>query len=386
MPTLTLIAEQCLAQVPGGTGRYTAQLGAALAAAPPPGWSVRSVTAWHRSVGLAGLARVDGPHRLPAGRRVLPMLWQRGLPPWPTGDSVHAATPLAPTRRGVPLVAVVHDSVPWTHPETLTPRGVRWHRAMIARLAKYADLVVTPSRAAADDLDQLLHLGDRLRVVPHGVSPLPLPADPGEAAARLARLSLPQRFLLSLSTLEPRKGLDVLIAALGHRALSGEQLVLAGQPGWGGVDLAAAAAAAGVDPQRIRVLGRVDDLDLALVLDRAAVVVAPSRAEGFGLPVLEAMAAGKPVVHSGIAAHAEVAGGVGLAVPVGDPAALAGAVRGLLDDAALAVELGVAGRRRAGEFTWQAAATATWRLHLEVAGDASTGNELPGPGWGDAVG
>ena len=119
---LTVIVEQCLAPVPGGTGRYATQITAALAASAPAGWQVRTVTAWHRDLTRARIDGAEGPHRLPAGHRVLNQLWRRGLPPTVRGAAVHATTPLAPGRQGNAVVTV-HDAVPWTHPETLSPQG-----------------------------------------------------------------------------------------------------------------------------------------------------------------------------------------------------------------------------------------------------------------------
>lgn len=366
MPSLTLIAEQTLAPVPGGTGRYAAQIGAALAASAPPGWTVRSVTAWHRDVAAARIAGVDGPHRLPAGRRALTALWERGLPPWLRGDSIHATTPLAPARRGVPLVVTVHDAVPWTHPETLTPRGVRWHRAMIGRLARRADAVVVPSNAVADDLAVLLPgVAQRLRVIPHGVTALPPPDD---AAARRLRLGLPDGYVLSLSTLEPRKGLDVLVRAMAAPELARTGLAVVGQTGWGGMDLPSVAAAAGLSPDRLHVLGRVSDDDLAAVLAGATVLAVASRAEGFGMPVLEGMAAGVPVVHSAAAALVDVAGGAGVEVPVGDSVALASALAQVLHDTVTADRLRAAGLSRSSEFSWRSAAQQLWRVHAGLFG------------------
>ena len=97
---LTVIVEQCLAPVPGGTGRYATQITAALAASAPAGWQVRTVTAWHRDLTRARIDGADGPHRLPAGHRVLNQLWRRGLPPTVRGTAVHATTPLAPGSAG----------------------------------------------------------------------------------------------------------------------------------------------------------------------------------------------------------------------------------------------------------------------------------------------
>ena len=378
MPELAVVVEQCLAPVPGGTGRYSREITAALAAAPRPGWRVRTVSAWHRELAPAVIPGADGPHRLPAGHRVLSRLWERGLPPWVSGSSVHATTPLAPGRRN-PLVVTVHDAVPWTHPETLTPRGVSWHKVMVSRAMSRADAVVVPSVAVADDLAGLFPAAsDRLHVIGHGVTALDPPAD---AAARRTRWNLPERYVVTVATLEPRKGLDVLIRAVALPAARGAHLVVVGPTGWGGVDLAAVASAAGLAPDRWQALGRVDDADLAAVLDGAGVLAAPSRAEGFGLPVLEAMAAGVPVICSDAPALVEVTGGAAVVVRRDDPAALACAIADVLGDRAAATELAAKGRSRAAAFSWPAAARAVWDLHAGSApafGASAAGAPSPG--------
>jgi glycosyltransferase involved in cell wall biosynthesis len=138
-----------------------------------------------------------------------------------------------------------------------------------------------------------------------------------------------------------------------------------GQAGWGSVDVAARAAELGVG-DRVRLMGRLPDDDLAVVLSRAAVLVSPSRAEGFGLPVLEAMAAGVPVVSSDAPALEEVGGGATRTVPVGDVAALAEALADVLGSAATRAELSAAGRRRAADFTWVGAADRLWELYATL--------------------
>ncbi|WP_158885266.1 glycosyltransferase family 4 protein [Amycolatopsis anabasis] len=356
MPELVVIAEQLLAPVPGGTGRYTAELLRALAATAPPGWTVSSVVARHAEVEAARIDGVDGPRILPLPPRTLIAAWQLGVPWWPGGDAVHAPTPLAPPRapRGRTLSVTVHDTVPWTHPETLTPRGVSWHRAMIGRAARRADALVVPTEAVAGDLRRRVAVRAEITVAGHGVAEALTRDEP-------TGLDLPERYVLAIGTLEPRKGIDVLIAAMREVDVV---LLLAGQPGWGGLDPRELAREHGLPAERVRVLGRVPDAELGAVLRRASVLAAPSLAEGFGLPVLEAMAAGVPVVHSDVPALVEVAGGAGLAVPRGDAGALAAALREVLGSPARAAGLAAAGRSRAARFSWARSAEAVWTTHL----------------------
>ena len=358
-----MIIEQCLAPVPGGTGRYAAEITAALAARPPAGWTVRTVTAWHRDLAAAAIPGTEGPQRLPAGHRALAELWRRGLPPVVRGAAVHATTPLAPNRRRG-LVVTVHDAVPWTHPETLTPRGAEWHRVMVGRAADRAAAIVVPSLAVADDLAGLFPAAaDRMHVIGHGVTAMVPPID---AEQRRRHRGLPDRYVLSVATLEPRKGLDVLVAAMSMPAALGAHLVVVGPPGWGDVNIAAVAGQVGLSPERLHVTGRLDDADLAAVLAGAAVLAAPSRSEGFGLPVLEAMAAGVPVVCSDAPALVELARGVGLVVPRDNPAALADALGAVLGDPLAAAELTERGRARALDFSWATAADRLWELHTGI--------------------
>jgi glycosyltransferase involved in cell wall biosynthesis len=362
---LGLLVEQCLGAVPGGTGRYAFEVAAALAARAPHAARVSTWTAWHADTAAVRIPGTVGPWRLPLGRRALTAAWERGVGPAPSGvDIVHAPTPLFPPRWRRPLVVTVHDAVPWTHPETLTPRGARWHRSMIERAARTADAIVVPTGAVADELARHVALPRPPVVVGEGVSGALVPGP--DAAERAAALGLPDGdYVVTLATVEPRKGLDVLLAAMADPRAPKVPLLVVGQAGWGGVDVAGAAAGLGIG-DRVRLLGRLSDADLAVVLARAAVLAAPSRAEGFGLPVLEAMAAGVPVVSSDAPALVEVGGGAALTVPVGDSAALAESLAGVMESAALRTQLSEAGRRRAADFSWSATADSLWQLYRSL--------------------
>ncbi|MGH3860070.1 glycosyltransferase family 4 protein, partial [Actinokineospora sp.] len=329
----------------------------------PAGWTVRGVTARHGDLAPAAVDGVAGPSALALPRRALTVAWEHGLPLWPGGDVVHAPTPLAPpARRGRRLVVTVHDTVPFTHPETLTSRGAAWHRKVIRRATRTADAIIVPTRAVADDLARHAPGPVPVHVVGHGVSSV-------LSAPSAANLGLPKAYVLAVGTVEPRKGLDVLVEAMA--AVPGVPLVVAGPAGWGDVDLPALAARHGLPHDQVRVLGRLGDEELTAVLHGATVLAAPSRAEGFGLPVLEAMAAGVPVVHSDAPALVEVAGGAGMQAKRDDPAALADALRTVLDSPDLAASMVERGRARAAEFTWDGAAESLWRLHTSPRGGAS---------------
>ena len=369
MPQLVVITEQLLAAVPGGTGRYTRELTIALTATAPPLWEVSTVVARHQDPSAALIPGVTGPRVLPMSRRALVAAWDRGVPLWPGGDSVHAPTPLAPPgpRRGRSLVVTVHDTVPWTHPHTLTDRGVRWHQRAITRAARRASALVVPTGAVSAELTQYAQPASRVHVVGEGVTPALLAEPTPESSTTIAeRLRLPPRYLLTVGTLEPRKGLDVLLQAMTKPQAPALPLVVAGPMGWGGVHPQQLADDAGLDRARVRVLGRVTDAELAVVLRRAELLVAPSLAEGFGLPVLEAMALGIPVVHSDAPALIEVAGGAGVTVRRQDPVALANGLRTVLDYPERTAARVAAGKHRAQRFTWERAARTIWRIHLDL--------------------
>jgi glycosyltransferase involved in cell wall biosynthesis len=359
---LAVLVEQCLAPVPGGTGRYAFEVAAALAARAPRAARVSTWTAWHADTAAARIPGASRPRRLPLGRRGLTAAWERGIGPTPSGaDLVHAPTPLFPPRRRRPLVVTVHDVVPWTHPETLTPRGVRWHRTMIQRAALTADAIVVPTAAVAAELVRYVSPRRPPVVVGEGVSGALTPGP--DAAQRATTLGLPDGdYIVTLATVEPRKGLDVLLEAMARSGAPDVPLLVVGQAGWGGIDVSGTAAGLGLG-DRVRLLGRLSDADLAVVLGRAAVLAAPSRAEGFGLPVLEAMAAGVPVVSSDAPALVEVGGGATVTVPVGDAAALASALAEVVGSAAVRARLAESGRRRAADFSWDATADALWELY-----------------------
>ncbi len=365
MIRLGVPVEQFWHRVPGGTGRATYGTLQALAAVEPA-IDTRLLAAWHRPahrhpVGLGEL----GPVRFaPLPRPLLYESWLRlGQPriePWtgPVDVVWAAAMVMAPSR--APVVATVHDLGFLDNPERNSRRGRDFFPRAWAAVGERAAAVVCPSQVVADDCARHGLDPARVRVVPWGVDATPV-ADAEAEAARL-RHGLPASFALWVGTLEPRKNLDRLVAAVGQ--VPGLHLAVVGPPGWNldGRDVLGPLA------DRVHRLGPVTDADLGALYRAAAVFVFPSLLEGFGLPVLEAMAQGTPVVTSAATATAEAAGDAALLVDPLDVDALAAAVASVLDDPALAVDLARRGRQRAAERSWAATAAGYATVFRDVVG------------------
>jgi glycosyltransferase involved in cell wall biosynthesis len=361
---VALTLEQCWHSVPGGTARASLDLAAALAA--DDGLEVVGVAARHRSVPAAPWTPTVQVRQLPLPRQALYPAWQRLRRPSvqrATGpvDLVHATTMAVPPR-SAPLVVTVHDLAFLADPSHFTPRGLAFFRRGLDLVRRDADVVLVPSEAVrAECLAAGLEPG-RLRVVPHGVDARPV----GDADVRRVRSAygLTGRYVLWTGTQEPRKNLAGLLDAFG-RVDADVDLVLAGPSGWG-PDLSGRIAAT----PRVRPLGFVPDADRDALYAGADLLAYPSLREGFGLPVLEAMAQGTPAVTSAGTSMAEFA--VGRLVDPTDPTALAAALAELLADDALRDRLGREARERAAAYTWPAAAAAVRRAYDDVLASANS--------------
>ncbi|HEU4997982.1 MAG TPA: glycosyltransferase family 1 protein [Lapillicoccus sp.] len=360
--SVRVVATQLCARVPGGTGRYVEELVRGLVRRRPD--DARVVAVAVRDCAAVDRLGVD-VERVAPPLPVLARLWERGLPPKPrAGGVLHAPTLMVPpVPRSTALVVTIHDVVPWTHPETLTPHGVAFHRRMGERAARDAATIVTPTEAVAARVRELLDPRGAVLTVAPGVS---VTAPPPDADERRAARRSSRPYVLFVGTAEPRKGLDVLVEALTRSELADLDLVVVGPPGWGDVDIGALAAAAGVS-ERVHVTGRVDDADLAAWYTGARVLAMPSRAEGFGFPVVEAMAHGLPVVVTADPALTEVAAGAATVVPVGEAEPLAVALAESAADGAARAELVERGRSRAADFDWDRTAAEMWGLYGSVA-------------------
>ena len=357
------LLEQCWHRVPGGTA--VAAVGLARALHARTDVEVTGLTARHRT---------DPPGHLDAGvptvashlpRAVLYESWHRlhrpvvdrlvGHP-----DLVHATGGAVPAT-DLPLVATIHDLAWRRHPEVATQRGHHMFEAWLSD-ARRSARVVCPSEATRSDLLEAGFADDQVVVVPLGADTVA--AAPDQAAELRARHGLDGPVVLWVGTVEPRKNLRVLARAVASLDLEGLTLVVVGPTGWR-EDLSAAVAPLG---DRVVVTGPVDEATKHAWFDAADVFCFPSLLEGFGLPVLEAMGHGTPVVTSAGTATAEVVGDAGLTVDPTNMDGLAEAISSVLSDSDLAARLGEAGRLRAATMTWDAAAEATVRLYREVLG------------------
>jgi glycosyltransferase involved in cell wall biosynthesis len=382
MTTLRVVVDELVGDEPGGSRRYTDELTRQLIATAPPGCDVEAIVSnvpedqleLLRSR-LPGVATVT---RLPLARRELSLAWQSGLPIGGPPGMLHSPSLLAPLRKqdkhgeSRQVAVTIHDTLAWTHPESLGTASTVWTKAMAKRARKFADAVVVPTHAVADRLSEELDFGDRLRVI--GGAPatsLRLTADADE---RAHRLGLPARYALTLGTIEERKGVAPLIRAVARDEAQGIPLLIAGPDRYGERSATGVAAAAGLPEDRVRALGRLDDADLAVVLDRATVFVYPSLAEGFGLPIVEAFKFGLPVIHSDDPALVEVAAGASMIVdrPArGEDEAeyaerLGAAIGRMLTDDELRSRLGVLASDRSRAFSWRDSAERVWQLHADL--------------------
>jgi glycosyltransferase involved in cell wall biosynthesis len=370
-PRVGVVAEQLLRPVPGGVGRYVWALAAHLPveAAVDRG-AVEFLVARHpaEQLAAAGLPPAQTRRLTWPGRLVTRTWVTLRRPGLPSGllddlDVVHATSAAVPPTQGRPLVATIHDLAFRHYPEAYPAAGRRYHERSARIVADEAARVLVPSEATARDLAELYGVDrGRVTITPLGAE---VPPDPDRAGAeRLLRdLGVRGPFLLAVGTLEPRKNLPRLLDAFGEAAaeLADHWLVVVGPVGWG------PRLRPTWDSVRVKLAGPVGDRLLHALYQAADGLAYPSLYEGFGLPVLEAMANGTPVLTSDRSSLPEVAGDAALLVDPLDRAAIAAGLVRLAGDEALRRRLVEAGRRRAAGFTWRATAAATWATYRQVA-------------------
>jgi alpha-1,3-rhamnosyl/mannosyltransferase len=269
----------------------------------------------------------------------LPLLARRS-------DVLHCPTFRAPIAAPVPLVVTVFDLAVLREPKFFNRWSRSYSRQLLPRVVAAADRLIAISEFTAQELVDLLHVAEKkVRVVPVAVGE-PFTAD-GDAAAG--------DYVLAVATLEPRKNLARLVEAFRRSQLNGTELRIVGPRGWGDVEP--------VEAANVRWLGEVSDDELARLYRGARCAAYVSLYEGFGLPVLEAMATGTAVVASDIPPIRALGPGV-LRVDPRDPDAIA---QGLVDAIAERDRLGAAGRTAAGAYDWRRVAAETTAVYRELA-------------------
>lgn len=366
--------------VVGGSEEYTVRLLEAVAPVLPDGLGLRVYGRSDLALAHPGLVAahefVEAPI-LPGGRIgrvVTESTWLAAQ----TGHDlvVHHAGGTVPLRRNRPSIVTIFDLQPIEHPHRFGPIKRRWLGASLPRAVAAAERVVCLSRHTADRLRDLLGVPEaKLRVVPYGQPlppvPEPQPGSPGSTASSPAvDVDRFGRYLLFPAIAYPHKRHIDLVEAMARlgRSLNDVSLVLTGREGPELPPVLDRARSLGLG-HRVHVLGRVPEADLVALYGSARALVYPSAYEGFGLPVMEAMALGCPVVVSDAGPLPEVVDRAGLVCPVGDVDALAAAVTEVVGDPTRAAELRRLGRDRAAEFTVERAAARLVEVYREVADD-----------------
>lgn len=360
-----------------GVGWYTYELIRAVARQAPAD-SVEVLPISWRTARHATLGEPD-PTNVRVLRRVAPArplwaLWDRfQFPPieWLVGcDVFHATNFVAPPSRRVPVVVTVHDVGFVRRPDQVGPTIRRMAELLPKVLARVAAVITVSEFTRAELVQWQPAVADKITVVPNGghfraPSSSPNSSPRSDAAAHVP----PGDYALVLGTLEPRKNLPLALDALVVLRARGVdlRLVLAGAPS-PLLDVDALLAERNLGPDDVMRTGYIDDASAAALMERARMLVFPSLYEGFGMPLVEAMGAGVPVVAVRAGATPETVGDAAALVDPGDTEGMAAAMEEILSDDIRRAAMVTAGRARAAGFTWDRTASATIDVYRRVAG------------------
>jgi glycosyltransferase involved in cell wall biosynthesis len=325
---------------------------------------------------------IDTTRPLPARVRVAAsswrtprMVWMQTLAPRTLRqiepDVVHFTNGMVPLASPVPTVVTIHDMSLTLYPRYHPPRRVLLNRPLVDLAARRADAIITVSQSAKRDITRLYNLpADRVHVVQEAAAPSFQPVrDSAERDRVRRRYGLADRFILYVGTIEPRKNLPALIEAFARRHHRGDlphQLVCAGPYGWLSRDLEDRLERLQIE-HAIRFTGYVPFDDLPALYSLAEMFVFPSLYEGFGLPVIEAMACGTPVMTGRVPALAEITGAAAELVDRLDAESIGEAMVGLARSRERRENLSALGLQRAHGFSWQRAARETLDVYRRTA-------------------
>jgi glycosyltransferase involved in cell wall biosynthesis len=284
-------------------------------------------------------------------------------------DVLHSPDFIPPHRPSCKSVITVHDLAFLLYPHFLTRESARYY-GHIDQAVRWTDHIIAVSESTKQDT--VRHLGvaeDKITVVYEAANPIFRPLDRAEAREKVRnRHGVDGPFVLFVSTIEPRKNVPTLLRAmwqLGERYKEDVHLVLAGGKGWLYEDAFAVVDELGLD-DRVHFVGRVSSEDLLYLYNAAEMLAHPAFYEGFGLPPLEAMACGLPVIVSAVASLPEVVGDAGLLVDPHDADELTVAIHRVLNEPDLAAEMRDKGIRQAARFSWERAARETLSIYQRV--------------------
>lgn len=334
----------------------------------------RQGSPWHSDAGPSGLRCRSS--RLPTQRPMLRIWWEQAIQPWSNHqagvDLSHGMAFVGPLLGACPFVITVHDLSFLRYPQSFRAPN-RFYLRLFTRLsAQRAQRVIAVSESTKRDLVQQYGLSrNKVDVIHNGVDPSfhPLPA--AQVTAFRAARGLPHQFLLFVGTLEPRKNVAGLVEAYARLAKPRPPLMLVGGKGWLYDEVFALVEARNLTDE-VQFVGYVPAEELPAWYNAATVFVYPSFYEGFGLPPLEAMACGTPVVTSSASALPEVVGQAGLMVDPGDPDALTAAMERALTDLDLREQMQSAGIAQAAGFSWRKTALHTAACYWRAMGTEGT--------------
>jgi glycosyltransferase involved in cell wall biosynthesis len=277
----------------------------------------------------------------------------------------HYTTPLAP---GLPTVVTVHDLIHLRFPEYFGVHQRAYARLMVGHACRIARVVLTDSEATRKDLVEMIRVPEsKIRVIPLGVDEDFKPATPEKVEELRERRGLPDRYVVFVGNPKPHKGIDILLQAMKDKSIQdkGLVLVIAGGSESDAAAMARLAESIGVGNQLVH-LRQLPMGELPIILTGARMLVMPSRWEGFGLPVLEAMACGTPVVSSNAGSLPEVAGTAATLVPPDNPAALAEAMAKVEGNEALRRRMRADGLTHCQRFRWERTVHQTLEAYQSV--------------------
>jgi glycosyltransferase involved in cell wall biosynthesis len=361
-----------LAETKTGIGHYTFELAQALAAfAPADEFEIVSP--------FSEASAPDQP--LPSNLRFVSVAangwkrrlwWSITLPRYCADAGVslfHGTNFELPYWSRCPTVLTIHDLSLMLFPHTHEKRLVRRARLKLPRVARKADAIVTPSETVKGEVCE--HLGiapAKVFAIPEAARRSFYPASQAESAAVLERLRVEDDFVLFVGTIEPRKNVLNLVRAFAELVRDNSlrlQLVIAGKPGWLSHDLDDYLAGSAIR-ERVVFTGHVSDDELRALYSSCRVFVYPSLYEGFGLPLLEAMACGAPVVTSNVPSIVETVGNAARPVSPHDVHDIAQGVKSLIENDAEREHWAAAGKRHAEKFSWERTASATLDVYRKV--------------------